>query len=47
MEKFHVTYEQMMSDPDEVVKTNLMIMSLEAEEELRQQKMQQLKSRLK
>jgi hypothetical protein len=47
MEKFHCTYEQMMNEPYEIIQTNLMIMSLEAEEENRQQKMQKLKSRVK
>lgn len=47
MEKFHCTYEQMMNEPNEVIQTNMMIMSLEAEEEIRQQKMQKLKSRMK
>jgi hypothetical protein len=47
MERFHCTYEQMMNEPNEVIQTNLMIMSLEAEEEIKQQKMQKLKSRMK
>lgn len=47
MEKFHCTYQQMMDDPNDIVQVNMMIMSLEAEEENRRHKMEQLKNRLK
>jgi hypothetical protein len=37
----------MMDDPNDIVQVNMMIMSLEAEEENRRHKMEQLKNRLK
>ena len=47
MKTFHCTYEQMMNEPYEVIQANLMIMSLEAEEQDKQDKMERLKSKMK
>jgi hypothetical protein len=47
MKTFHCTYEEMMNDPYEVIQTNLMIMSIEAEEQDKQDKMERLKAKMK
>ena len=47
MKTFHCTYEQMMNDPYEVIQTNLIIMSIEAEEQDKQDKMERLKAKMK
>jgi hypothetical protein len=47
MKTFHCTYEEMMNEPYEVIQTNLMIMSIEAEEQDKQDKMERLKAKMK
>jgi hypothetical protein len=46
MQKFHCTYQQMMNEPEEIIKNNLFIMSVEAEQDAKEQKMQTLKSKM-
>jgi hypothetical protein len=46
MKTFHCTYEQMMNEPYEVVKNNMMILSLEADEQDRQDRLSKLKNKL-
>lgn len=47
MKTFHCTYEEMMNEPYEVIQANMTIMSLEAEEQDKQEKMDRLKNKMK
>lgn len=45
MEKFHITYNQLLEEPAHIVTGNLLIMSLEVKEEQERQRMEKLKAK--
>jgi len=46
MKRFHCTYQEMLNEPEELIKNNLLIMTLEAEQKIKEQKMERLKSKM-